>query len=114
MLKWHLKCDIACWDRELSPHDLSLKTPTAHSSQTAGEGRVVSSRRLNGRDMRQPVRVTDKQSWSLGATSREKHCLGADNKVLTQLVIAPRPMADPLETSVLSLEGATRPAESNM
>lgn len=32
--------------------------------------------------MRQTVRVADKPPWSSGATSGEKHCLDADNKLL--------------------------------
>lgn len=51
--------------------------------------------------MRQTVRVTDKPPWSLGATSREKHCLGADNKLLPCRVIAARASAYPTETSIL-------------
>lgn len=57
--------------------------------------------------MRQTVRVTDKQPWSLGATSWEKHRLAVDNKLLPHWVIAARPEADPTETYIhsLSLEG---------
>lgn len=72
---------------------------------------VVSWRRLNRRDMRQTVRVTDKQPWSLGPTSGEKHYLGADNKLPLCRVIAARAEAYPTENlDSLSLESANSPS----
>lgn len=47
------------------------------------------------------MRVTDKQPWSLGPTSGEKHYLGADNKLPLCRVIAARAEAYPTETSIL-------------
>lgn len=85
-----------------------------------GGGWFISSRRLSRRDMRRPAWVTHKQPWSMGAASREKHCLGVDNKLLPRLVIAPRPMADPPPTAAapgnpnpLSLKGRTNPSVSD-
>lgn len=104
MLKCHLKCDIARWDRELSPPPLFKDV---HHHRHSEGGGVVSLRRLNRRDMRQTVRVTDKQPWSLGATSGEKHCLGIDNKLLPRQVTAARPMAgvSHRDLNSLSLKG---------
>lgn len=98
MLKCHLKCVTARWDGQRSSPHLSQRV---RSSTADWEGKDESSRQLNGRDMRQTVRVTDKQPRSLGATGRQKHCLAVDNKPPPHTVIAARPMADPPETSIL-------------
>lgn len=118
MLKCHLKCDTARWDGE---RFLSSKMRNSTDRQRGGrEGEgdrkreregVVSWRRLNRRDMRQTVRVTDKQPWSLGPTSGEKHYLGADNKLPLCRVIAARAEAYPTENlDSLSLESANSPS----
>lgn len=85
MLKRHLKCDIARWDGEPPPAPAPTSLQRCATPQTDSEGgRVISSMQLSRRDMRHTARVTDKQPWSSGASSREKHCLGVDNKLLPQ------------------------------
>lgn len=100
LIKYHAKMPLKVWYSSRG-HSAFSPTSLANTQTDSEGGRVVSSRRLNRRDMRQTVRVTDKQPWSLRATSREKHCLGVDNKLLPRWVIAARPMASPTETSIL-------------
>lgn len=106
---------LKVWYSSLGQSSLPLLSPKMCDSVDSQGGRVVLSRRLNRGDMRQTVRVTDKQPWSLGATSRERHCLGADNKLQTRLVIAAHPVVNPTETSILkSLKGMSSQSVPDM
>lgn len=108
LIKYHAKTPLKVWYSSLGwkafPPTSFPEDVRHHRQDSEGEkgGGVVSSRRLNRGDMRQTVRVTDKQPWSLGATNGEKHCLSVDNKLLPRWVIAVCPMAHPTETSILS------------
>lgn len=103
LIKYHAKMPLKVWycsRGRRAPPPASLQRRATPPTDGEG-GRAISSGRLNRRDMRQTARVTDKQPWSLGATSGEKHCLGADNKLLPCWVIAARAKAYPTETSIL-------------